>query len=319
MARTGDRTMTAHYRGRLAPSPTGGLHLGIARTSLCAWLRARKTGGSLVLRIEDIDTPRVVPGSAAAIMEDLRWLGLDWDEGPDVAGPHQPYLQSQRSAHYEAALSQLQARGFVYPCTCSRKDIAGIASAPHGDLGPLYPGTCREGPSRSDRPAALRFKHTGPAPIVHDLLQGRYAHPIVDDFVLRRSDGMFSYQLAVVVDDITMGITEVVRGDDLLSSTARQLALYAALGARAPALLHVPLLLAPDGTRLAKRHGAPAIAEYRARGIPANTIVGWLAASLGLAETDEPVAPAQLIARFELASLPLMAAKISDRERLPAS
>lgn len=305
--------MNGTYRGRLAPSPTGGLHLGIARTSLCAWLRARASGGTLVMRVEDIDTPRVVPGSAESIMEDLRWLGLTWDEGPDRGGPHAPYLQSRRSALYEQALELLTERGFVYPCTCSRKEIASIASAPHGELGQLYPGTCRNGPSHVglDRPAALRFKHDEPAPEVHDLLHGPYADPIVDDFVLRRGDGVYSYQLAVVLDDIAMNITEVVRGDDLLSSTARQLALYEALGARPPAFLHVPLLLAEDGTRLAKRHSAPAIAEYRARGVPADRIVGWLAASLGLAEADETLRPEQLLPRFSLARLPLTAAKVA--------
>jgi len=303
--------MSAPYRGRLAPSPTGGLHLGIARTALCAWLRARSSGGVLLLRVEDIDTPRVVPGAAERIMEDLRWLGLDWDEGPDVGGPHGPYLQSQRLEEYERALSQLDARGRVYACSCSRKEIAGIASAPHGDLGPLYPGTCRNGPARGDRPTASRFKRPeGDAPGFCDVLHGPYPKPVLDDFVLRRGDGMFSYQLAVVVDDLDMQITEVVRGDDLLSSTPRQLALYAALGARPPAFLHVPLLLGPDGRRLSKRHGAPSIAEYRARGMTAGSIVGWLAASLGLAPERTELTPADLIGRFELARLPLTAAKV---------
>ena len=305
--------MNRPYRGRLAPSPTGGLHLGIARTALCAWLRARSSGGVLVLRVEDIDTPRVVAGSAESIMEDLRWLGLDWDEGPDVGGPHAPYLQSQRTQRYEAALEQLSARGFVYPCTCSRKEIAGIASAPHGDLGPLYPGTCRDRDSslaRPDRPVALRFKHSGELPSFSDVLHGLYPHPIVDDFVLRRGDGMFSYQLAVVADDIAMNISEVVRGDDLLSSTPRQLALYAAFGAEAPSFLHVPLLLGEDGRRLSKRHGATALADFRARGVSSQMIVAWLAASLGLAEPHERLHPHQLVPRFELTRLPLMAAKL---------
>ncbi|HTU61731.1 MAG TPA: glutamate--tRNA ligase family protein, partial [Polyangiales bacterium] len=145
------------YRGRLAPSPTGTLHLGVARTALVAWLRARKHDGVLVMRVEDIDTPRVVTDSAREIMADLRWLGIDWDEGPDVGGPHAPYEQSQRAALYAAALDTLAQRDHLYPCTCSRKDIASVASAPHGDLGPLYPGTCRAGTTRTDRPPALRF------------------------------------------------------------------------------------------------------------------------------------------------------------------
>jgi glutamyl-tRNA synthetase len=291
------------------------LHLGIARTALVAWLRARRANGALILRIEDIDTPRVVAGSAESIMSDLRWLGLDWDEGPDVGGPHAPYLQSQRGALYEVAIERLRARGFVYPCTCSRKDIAGVASAPHGELGALYPGTCREHPSHPERAAALRFKQTGPAPGFADMLHGGYPDPITDDFVLRRADGMFAYQLAVVVDDVAMGITEVVRGDDLLSSTPRQLSLYAALGARAPSFLHVPLLLGLDGSRLSKRHGAPAIAEYRAAGVSPERVLGFLAASLGLTDpTREPkIAAKELISRFDLRRLPLTAARVETR------
>jgi glutamyl-tRNA synthetase len=306
------------YRGRLAPSPTGGLHLGIARTALVAWLRARKQAGALVMRVEDIDTPRVVADSARAIMDDMRWLGLDWDEGPDVAGPYAPYEQSQRTQLYADALHTLAQRGYAYPCTCSRKDIASVASAPHGDLGALYPGTCRNGARASERPAALRFKHQGPAPTFCDLLHGPYRDPVVDDFVLRRGDGMFAYQLAVVVDDIAMQVSEVVRGDDLLSSTPRQLALYAALGAPAPQFVHVPLLLGPEGTKLSKRHQAPAIAEYRAHGVSAPSIIGWLAASLGLLERPEPVRPAELVADFELARLPLTAATLAPSLQLPA-
>jgi glutamyl-tRNA synthetase len=291
------------------------LHLGIARTALVAWLRARHERGALVLRIEDIDTPRVVAGSAESIMDDLRWLGLGWDEGPDVGGPHAPYLQSQRSALYAAAIERLRASGFVYPCTCSRKDIAGIASAPHGELGALSPGTCRQHPSHPERPASLRFKQTGPAPGFMDTLRGGYPDPAADDFVLRRADGMFAYQLAVVVDDVAMAITEVVRGDDLLSSTPRQLSLYAALGADAPSFLHVPLLLGPDGRRLSKRHGAPAIAEYRAAGVSAERVLGFLAASLGLTDpAREPkITAGELISRFDLRRLPLTAARVETR------
>jgi glutamyl-tRNA synthetase len=312
-------TIAASYRGRLAPSPTGTLHLGVARTALCSWLRARKHNGVLAMRIEDIDGPRVVPGSAEAIMADLRWLGLDWDEGPDCGGAHAPYLQSERTALYTTAIEKLTQRGYVYPCTCSRKDIAGVASAPHGELGPIYPGTCRNGATRSDRPAAMRFKHQGAAPIFNDLLHGAYAQPMVDDFVLRRGDGLFAYQLAVVVDDIEMQISEVVRGDDLLSSTPRQLALYEALGSAAPAFLHVPLLNGPDGRRLSKRHHAPSIGEYRAQGFSAERIVGYLAASLGVIAAPEPVHPRELIAAFELARLPLTAATVDEHMLAPSS
>lgn len=309
----------APYRGRLAPSPTGSLHLGVARSALVAWLRARKHAGVLVMRIEDIDMPRVVSDSAQAIMADLRWLGLDWDEGPDLGGPHLPYEQSRRTQLYHAALETLRERGYVYPCTCSRKDIASIASAPHGELGPIYPGTCRSAAIRSDRPPALRFKHRDATPRFDDLLHGSYCDPIVDDFVLRRGDGVFAYQLAVVVDDIAMQISEVVRGDDLLSSTPRQLALYRALGAPAPHFVHVPLLLGPDGRRLSKRHHAPSIGEYRANGVSAPYIIGWLAASLGLIERAEAVHPRELVADFELRALRLTAAQVDANMQLPQS
>jgi glutamyl-tRNA synthetase len=306
--------MTADYRGRLAPSPTGELHLGIARTALCAWLRARSKQGKLILRIEDIDGPRVVPGSAQAIMDDLRWLGLDWDEGPDLGGPHAPYVQSARTELYAHAIDQLLERGLAYPCTCSRKEIAELASAPHGDLGPLYPGTCRQGARPSRRPAALRFKMPTPACGFCDALHGHYPSGAADDFVLRRGDGVYAYQLAVVVDDLAMGITEVVRGDDLLPSTPRQIALYQALEAAVPRFLHVPLLLDHDGRRLSKRHGARPIAEYRAAGIDKTRIIGVLAASLGLGAAGECLPAQALIARFDPQRLPRTAASIDPAE-----
>ncbi len=263
------------YRGRLAPSPTGLLHLGHARTYLVAWLRARQAMGKLVLRIEDLDPPRTVPGSADAIVRDLEWLGLDWDEGPHV--------QSERSAHYEAALAQLQSDGYLFSCTCSRKEIAAVSSAPHGDHGPRYPGTCRDRPSHPDRPAALRFRFPD------------------DDFVVKRADGLYAYQLAVVVDDIAMGITEVVRGADLASSTPRQIALYEALGATPPSFLHVPLVVDATGERLSKRSGSIAIEALEGLGRPA--ILGALARSLGL-DVDAPAHPRDLLASFDPARIP---------------
>jgi glutamyl-tRNA synthetase len=298
------RQARAHYRGRLAPSPTGTLHLGVARTSLVAWLRARKLGGTLVLRIEDIDGPRVVKGSAESLMSDLRWLGLDWDEGPDVGGAYGPYTQSERIESYAAAIARLQSTTAIYPCTCSRKDILELASAPHGDLGALYPGTCRNGVTRQDRPPALRLKVDAPAPSFTDALHGPQPARDVDDFVLQRGDGVYAYQLAVVVDDIAMAITEVVRGDDLLSSTPRQLALYRALGAEAPGFLHVPLMLAPDGRRLSKRDHAPSIAEYRAAGVSREKIIGLLASTLGLVSHGSQVSARDLIDVFEVSALP---------------
>jgi len=293
----------ARYRGRFAPSPTGQLHLGLARTALLGYLRARAEHGEFVIRVEDLDGPRVIPGSAEAILADLKWLGIAWDEGPDVGGAFGPYTQSQRLARYEAALERLGAQGLTFRCSCSRKEI--VASAPHGasEFGPPYPGTCREGPARPDAPCALRFRVDDPLPSFVDGILGRVEPEARGDFVLRRADGLISYQLAVVVDDIEMGITEVLRGADLAGCTAWQLALYAALGAKAPAFVHVPLLLGPDGKRLAKRSGAEPIASYRARGTRPEALVGWLAASAGLVPPGSEVSARELISRFDLARI----------------
>ena len=297
--------MTSQYRGRLAPSPTGRLHFGGARTALLAWLRARSQRGALVMRIEDVDGPRVVPGAAEAIMHDLRWLGIDWDEGPDVGGPFGPYVQSARSATYDHALALLGRAGHVFRCSCTRSELMAASSAPHGDLGPRYPGNCRERPRDPRRSCSLRFRMDAGIAF-DDGLHGAQPASLGDDFIVHRSDGLYAYQLAVVVDDAAMQISEVVRGADLLSSTPRQLALYRALGATPPAFLHVPLVLGSDGVRLAKRHGAVAIADYRARGFAPEHVVRALAASLGLARADQPpLRPADLLERFDIAQLPL--------------
>lgn len=231
------------YVGRFAPSPTGALHLGTARAALVAWRRAREARGRFLMRIEDIDGPRVLPGAQEALLEDLRWLGLDWDG--DV------WVQSRRLAAYQAAVDALKAKGWLYPCTCTRKEIAGIASAPHGEDGPPYTGACRQGASHPGRPEAWRFRMEEAA----------------DDFVVQRADGVFAYQLACAVDDAAMGVTEVVRGEDLRSSAKRQAALLAALGLPQPSYWHVPLVLGADGGRLAKRNGAKAISDYRKEGL----------------------------------------------------
>ncbi|MEM8607116.1 MAG: tRNA glutamyl-Q(34) synthetase GluQRS [Myxococcota bacterium] len=288
--------MNAEYRTRFAPSPTGKMHPGHARTALVTWLRARKLGGKIVMRIEDLDGPRVVPGSADAILRDHEWLGLDWDEGP--------VYQSAREPHYEEALHALSEAGRVYPCTCSRKDIAAIASAPHGDDGVRYPGTCRNGPTRRDRPPSLRFRFEDPSPGFDDALRGHYSPGRVGgDFVVRRADGLWAYQLAVVVDDADMGITEVVRGEDLLSSTPRQIALYEALGLDTPGFAHVPLVLSPDGTRLSKRYETATIVALRSSGRSAESIIGELARSLGLTPTDAPIRPEALVSSFDLGKI----------------
>jgi len=304
------------YRGRFAPSPTGALHLGSARTALVAWLRARSLGGAFVLRVEDLDAPRVVAGAEAAMRGDLRWLGLDWDEGPDVGGPHAPYVQSARTHLYADALARLRAAGRVYPCTCTRREIAAIASAPHGldEEGPRYPGTCRSGPTHPERPACFRFRMPEPAPGFVDALSGPFAPGSMGggDFVVARSDGTFSYQLAVVVDDLAMGITEVVRGDDLRSSVPRQIALAEALGGTPPAWLHVPLVLAADGQRLGKRHGSTSLAALRDGGHTPAAIVGRLAETLGLAAPGESLLPRALVSRFDLAGLPREATRLPE-------
>lgn len=292
------------YRGRFAPSPTGALHLGLARTALLGFLRARSQGGAFVLRMEDIDTPRVVPGAAQAIMDELAFLGITWDEGPDRGGPHAPYTQSERSARYEAALAQLTVSGHVYRCTCSRKEIA-LASAPHGpsEFGAPYPGTCRAGSARTG-PAALRFRVPDVLPSFVDQVSGRVMPPIAQgDFVVRRADGLFSYQLAVVVDDIAMRISEVLRGEDLSGCTGWQLALYDALGAPRPAFAHVPLMLDDEGKRLAKRDKATSVSALRAAGQSAAQIVGALAASVGLVAPGSELMPHELVADFALSRL----------------
>jgi glutamyl-tRNA synthetase len=298
------------YRGRFAPSPTGDLHVGSAATALVAWLSARAAGGALVLRVEDIDRPRVVAGSEARQLDDLRWLGLDWDEGPDAGGPHAPYRQSERDAVYEDALARLAAQDLLYYCDCSRAEIARVASAPHpGDEGPRYPGTCRAFGMRErtwKRPPAIRLAVPEGIVTVTDALQGEIAEDVaarVGDFVLKRGDGIYAYQLAVVVDDLEMGVTEVVRGVDLLSSAPRQALLAELLGGQPPAWLHVPLVLAVDGSRLQKRTPSHTLAEARASGIAPAAMVARLARTLGLHGADAADQPRALAEAFNLAPL----------------
>ncbi|MEM1041450.1 MAG: tRNA glutamyl-Q(34) synthetase GluQRS [Bacteroidota bacterium] len=297
-------------RGRFAPSPTGLLHVGSARTALAAWLSARSQGGQFVWRIEDLDPPRAVAGTAEAALDDLRWLGLDWDEGPDIDGPHAPYVQSERYALYEAALRQLAEAGRLFPCRRSRKDLRAIASAPHGASGsPPYPASLRPtglAPGWFNRAdgsdAALRFLIAEGAVTFEDYVQGTVSETVSEttgDFVLKRRDGLYAYQLAVVVDDLAMGITEVVRGADLLGSTARQVQLIEALGGARPAYAHLPLVLNAEGEKLSKRDEALALRSLRDRGVAPEALVGVLAQSLGLAASSAPVSARTLVPRFE--------------------
>ncbi len=264
------------YRGRLAPSPTGLLHIGHACTFWTAYKRALARGGTLVLRNEDLDPQRSKPKFAAAMIEDLQWLGIRWQEGPDAGGPFAPYEQSLRRDFYLAAWRKLRDRGFIYPCTCSRKDLVTAAAAPNeGDNEPLYPGRCRGKigeAARRESPAGVnwRFRVPDGEEITFDDLhlgpQRFVAGDDFGDFVVWRRDDVPAYQLAVVADDAAMRITEVVRGDDLLKSTARQLLLIRALGLRIPAYYHCRLVRDDAGTRLAKRHDALSLCTLREQG-----------------------------------------------------
>lgn len=271
----------AAYRGRIAPSPTGYLHLGHARTFLIAAERARQSGGTLIFRNEDLDPDRCRAEFRSAMFEDLRWLGISWSEGPDCGGAYAPYSQSQRREFYFAAWKQLRDRGLIYPCTCSRKDLAVSASAPNDlDDEPIYPGNCRE---RNDarafeKPSGVnwRFRVPDGEQIRFDDLhlgpQHYAAGTDFGDFVVWRRDDVPAYQLAVVGDDDAMRISEVVRGADLLKSTARQLLLYRALGLEAPEFYHCDLVRDKTGTRLAKRHDALSIRKLRESGRSAESI-----------------------------------------------
>jgi len=289
--------------GRYAPSPTGTLHLGNLRTALLAWLFARSQGASFLMRIDDLDRSRVRPRVAEQQLADLAALGLDWD-GPVVR-------QSERLEHYAAAIEQLDSAGLLYPCYCTRAEIREAASAPHGAPAEgAYPGTCRSltaaqraDRERSGRPPALRLRAGEAVVEFRDRLLGE-RRDTVDDLVVRRNDGDPAYNLAVVIDDAAQAVGEVVRGADLLDTTARQLHLAALLGMAPVTHAHVPLVLGPDGTRLAKRHGAVTLADRAAVGESPLDVRSSLATSVGLADRDERPTLDELLERFDPAALP---------------
>ena len=279
-------------RGRFAPSPSGRMHLGNLFCALLSFLSVKSRGGDWILRIEDLDTARCRPDYARQVEEDLRWLGLAWDQGGSAGGPDAPYFQSRRTAFYEEALGRLREMGLVYPCFCTRAQLH-TASAPHREDGlTVYPGTCR---GFSPEDIAVTDGHLGEVT--------EYLPTDCGDFLLRRSDGLFAYQLAVVVDDAAMGVTEVVRGADLLTSTPRQLLLYELLGLPAPEFFHFPLLLSPDGRRLSKRDGDLGLAALREKDSP-EEVIGKLAYLAGQNPTAAPRTPGELIEHFRWDTVP---------------
>ncbi len=302
--------------GRYAPSPTGALHLGNLRTALAAWASARAAGGRLLVRIEDIDRARSRPEFEERQLEDLRLLGIDWDEAP--------VRQSERAPLYEAALSQLRRDGWLYPCFCSRRDLRESASAPHDGEEPPYPGNCRNldpGEARrridSGAPHCERLR-VEMSPI---LFSDRFDPcPQVDlrrnggDFVVKRADGGYAYQLACAVDDAGQGITEVLRGADLLASAQRQKWILSCLGRRAPEYFHLPLLLGEHGRRLSKRDGADDLRAWAVQGFDATAVRSYLAYTLGMVALGERVEPSVLPARWDPSRIPANAVTLQPAE-----
>jgi glutamyl-tRNA synthetase len=300
---------------RLAPSPTGLLHLGHARSFALAWLHARSQGGRVVLRVEDLDRERCKPALVEACVRDIAWLGLDWDGEPRV--------QSRTLEPYERACRELLALGRAYACTCTRAEIAAL-SAPHADDGEQrYPGTCRgrfaspeDARAQTGRESGLRLA-VEPGPVsVHDELRGPSSFDVsaeVGDFLVRRRDGAIAYQLAVVVDDALDGVTDVVRGDDLLPSAARQALLQRALGLPTPRYWHLPLVTDELGARLSKRRGDIGLSQLRERGVDPRTVLAWVARSASLERGPRPT-PADLLPGFDLRALPRTPARLSPAD-----
>lgn len=289
-------------RGRFAPSPTGPLHLGNLRTALVAWLMARRCGGGFLVRMEDLDRVTSSPEHEAGQLAALRSIGIDWDG--DVV------RQSERFEQYRAGLERLRADGLVYECYCTRREIREAAQAPHGAMPDAYPGTCRDLTHRQrqtmqseGRRPALRLRSEGRIVSFDDRFAGSQSGQ-VDDVVLQRNDGVPAYNLAVVIDDAAQEVTEIVRGDDLLATTPRQIELQRLLGLPLPRYAHVPLVLAPDGSRLAKRHGAVTLPDLAERGVTAGEVCARLAISLGIDARGPSVTAGDLLERFDPDAMP---------------
>lgn len=299
-------------RGRYAPSPTGDLHLGNIAAAIVAWLSIRRQNGIFVLRIDDLDPPRTVAGSTTRMIEDLKWLGFDWDEGPEIGGPFAPYLQSQRSSHYEEALMQLATGGRLFPSTISRKELADLASAPHGQPSNFPPSHRPASLERNwydefegsvdDRLAALRFRVDLADGKFEDIFAGPQNVNLPDgvgDFVVKRKDGLYAYQLACAVDDTLMEFDEVIRGSDLIHSTFAQMQIMDALGATPPRYGHIPIIAREDGKKMSKREGALTVGELRDSGASPENVVGLLAGKMNLRPTTEPVRLLDLVDGFD--------------------
>lgn len=310
--------MEKRVRGRFAPSPSGRMHLGNLFSALLAWLSVRSAGGELVLRIEDLDPDRCRREYAEVLADDLRWLGLDWDEGYQKGGPHGPYLQSERTDYYRACFADLEARGLVYPCYCTRAERL-AASAPHrSDGAAVYSGRCRSltevqrAELAATRHPAWRLSVPDQTVSFQDGHMGPFHQRLTEecgDFIIRRSDGVYAYQLAVVADDGDMEVTEVVRGMDLLDSTPRQLLLYELLDLPAPRFFHVPLLTAEDGRRLSKRDRDLDMGTLRERYTP-EELLGRLAFLAGQIDRPEPICAEELVSLFSWGKVPCFEIKV---------
>ena len=309
------------YRGRFAPSPTGWLHLGNARTALISWWRARKKSGTFVIRVDDLDSSRTVPETVLGNLDELRWLGIDWDEGPDIGGPHGPYRQSQLNDRYEAALQFLKSNGLTFPCFLSRKDLRTLSSAPHGQ--PIVYGEAERQANKLTSPQKIssgklpstRLRISESIVNFVDILTGTKsasALESVGDILVCRADGAWAYHFATVLDDAAMGITEVVRGDDLLSSTPTQIVLYKLLGSSPPVFAHVPMVHTAEGKRMSKRTGSLTLRALRQTGVPANRIVGLLGFSLGLFEKPKPLSAIDLLPYFDIDRIRPRPFRLSD-------